>query len=187
MNTTEKIVLPIVVVTVLILLLIFRPANCFRSSRKGKESILPVTSHHEPRSRFSERHVAELRSWRQPPISSGGTLPLHLEQPQTQDPSRPDMAELQIPTLAPPDDTHQPQRAHKLTWQQFQDRKRNRDPMADDYHRRNRENWQPCKPRNVEYWKQYGVEMEARKTLWEKVQDTWFKRFPRKEREIEFF
>ncbi|KAH9871063.1 hypothetical protein J1614_006637 [Plenodomus biglobosus] len=186
MNTTEKIVLPIVVVTVLILLLIFRPANSFRSSRK-EESILPIASHHEPPSRFSERHVAELRNWRQAPVSSGGLLPLHLGQPQPQDPPHPDMAELQISTLAQPDNTHQPQRAYKLTWQQFQDRKRNRDPMADDYHRRNRENWQPCKPRNVEYWKQYAEEMEARKTLWEKVKDKSFKRFPREEREIEFF
>ncbi|KAF2849754.1 hypothetical protein T440DRAFT_469154 [Plenodomus tracheiphilus IPT5] len=186
MNTTEKIVWPTVAVLVLILLSIFRPAHWCRSSRK-KESLLPVTHHHEPRPTFSERHLAHLRDWRQPPVSSGGLLPLHLGQPRTQGPSPLGMTELQIPTLARPDSAHQPQRAYKMTWQQFQDRQRNRDPMADEYHRHVCESWQPSKPRNYQYWKKYAEDREARKTIWEKVKDKWFKRFPRKDREIEFF
>ncbi|CBX99160.1 hypothetical protein IAQ61_000716 [Plenodomus lingam] len=187
MKPIEKINWLTVAVRNLVLRFTSRLGNCCRSNRK-KESLLPITYNHEPRPAFSDRHLAHLRDWQKPPISSGGILPLRLGQPKAQYPPHPPMINLQIPALAVPENSHQPQRPyHKITWQQFQDRKRDRDPMADEYHRRVRENWQPSKPLNYAYWKQYGEEMEARKTVWEKVKDKWFKRFPSKEREIEFF
>ncbi|KAI8941632.1 hypothetical protein NX059_002845 [Plenodomus lindquistii] len=203
MNTTALIVFPIIAVIVLVLLFIFRPTNCCCFPRK--ESILPVAHHREPRPTFSERHIAHLRNWRKPPVSSGGLLPLYLGQTPIQDPAplQPigappqgahclGTADLQTPALPPPtltrpENSHQPQRPSNMTWQQFQDRRRPHDPVAEAERRRVIKEWQPVKPRNAEFWKQYGEEMEARKSIWEKLQDKWFKRFPRKERVIECY
>lgn len=156
-----------------------RITSCFSRSRKPQEPpILPVTEQRGPRPTFSSRHIAHLRDWEKPVVSP---LSVHMHQ-QAHHPEK----LTDIPALAHPDNVYRPQQAYKMTWEQFQERQRNRDPNADEHHRHVRESWKPSPPRNFEYWKKVGEDMEARKGWWEKAKAKFYKRYPQKDRELVF-
>jgi len=178
------IIYPVVSAAVLILSLCFLPkswklklTSCLNRSREPQSSILPATEQRGPRPTFSARHIAHLRDWQKPDVVPFIHLQHHARAP---------VKATDIPTLTPPSNVYQPPRVHKMTWQQFQDRQRNRDPNADEYHRHVRMSWKPSPPRNYEYWKKVGEDMEAGKGWWEKAKDKFHKHYPQKDREIVF-
>ncbi|KAF1939790.1 hypothetical protein EJ02DRAFT_456558 [Clathrospora elynae] len=51
-----------------------------------------------------------------------------------------------------------------MTWQQFQERQRNRMPDADAVYHYMANEWMPSAPRNYLYWQKYGAGQRAKRT-----------------------
>jgi cytoskeletal protein RodZ len=160
-NMKVYVIVSLVVAVVLIITALLTPKSMF--NRKAQKPLLPTTEHpsSQPQPTFVERHLSTIRMWKKPsiPVSTSNSSQT------TQSSSAYEMT--QIPTLARPAAARQLSRK-PMTYKDFVQRQRMRDPHADERHRHVRESWMPAPP-NRAYWKQVGEEMEARKTGWEKV------------------
>lgn len=131
------------------------PLPTFRKSAPAASEVQPPT--------FTERHIANLRQWQKPAdsASSINSTPTSINNAYPTIKTDPSHHAFQ---LAQPSAAHQ--KPQKGSYAAFMEKRAQR-AMAN-------ENAQPLgewhhKPKRPAYWQEIGKEMEARKTVWEKV------------------
>jgi hypothetical protein len=153
MSSGNKQLVLIFVPVVAVAFVIIITATIVQSRRRRRRTLLPTT---EPL--FTQSHIASLRG-RQKPQAPGP--PMDSPWPKLKiDPNH-------RPFLAAPTASHQPERPmQKGAWQKFKEKQAQRKEWVKEpldkwhYH-----------PKGPAYWKEYGKQTQARKTVWEKVKD----------------